>query len=105
MTTTAPTSWETPPAPPPDRETIPADLDSMQPGPVLAAFLSIIDVDDLAGEDRLVVLRAMERQVSHDQAALLKTMASIVDSVVDECEIEPLEPQGHVLRLVKKLEG
>ena len=94
MTITAYDSWETPPAPPPDREQIPSDLDTMKPGPVLSAFLSTIDVDDLAGEDRLVVLRAMERQVSHDQAALLKAMASIVDSVVEEYEINLDPPMG-----------
>jgi len=66
----------------------------MKPGPVLSAFLSSIDIDDLSGEDRLVVLRAMERQVSHDQAALLGAMASIVDSVVDEYEIDLDPPMG-----------
>jgi anti-sigma B factor antagonist len=28
-----------------------------------------------------------------------------LEGLVDECEIEPLEPSGHVLRLVKKLEA
>jgi hypothetical protein len=68
----------------------------MEPGPVLSAFLSAIDIDDLPGEDRLVVLRAMERQVSHDQAALLRAMASIVDSVTDEYELDLEQPMGLV---------
>ena len=28
-----------------------------------------------------------------------------LEDLVDECEIEPIEPEGHVLRFVKKLEG
>jgi hypothetical protein len=66
------------------RETLPAGLDALEPGPVLAAFLASINVGELSGRDRLVVLRALRRQTSHDQARLLAVMASVVDAVVDE---------------------
>ncbi len=60
----------------------------MAPGPILGAFLSSIDLDALSGVNQLVVLRAQQRQLSHDQARLLATMASVVDAVADECEMD-----------------
>ncbi len=82
------------PALPVVRESIPAGLDEMDPGPVLGALLSAVDVDGVSGRDRLVVLRAQQRQVSHDQARLLATMASVVDAVVDEYETDLDHPLG-----------
>ncbi|MDP2623550.1 MAG: hypothetical protein Q8Q29_07135, partial [Actinomycetota bacterium] len=49
-------------------EPIPAGLDGMPPGPVLAGFLASIDVDAVSGHDRVVVLRAQQRMASHLQA-------------------------------------
>jgi hypothetical protein len=68
-----------------DHEVTPPGLDAMPPGPVLATFLSAIDVARLTGYDRVVVLRAWQRQVSHDQAGALAAMASISDHM-DQAE-------------------
>ena len=85
--------WETIPEPPPAaEETIPAGLDTLEPGPVLAAFLASVDVSKLSGLDQLVVLAAMERQISHNQARLFETMAAVVDSVIDEYDMDMDQP-------------
>ena len=65
---------------------IPAGLDDMEPGPVLAAFLSAIDVDELTGYDRIVVLRAHQRMASHYTAHVYADMASVADVLADENE-------------------
>ena len=65
------------------REGIPAGLDAIEPGPVLAAFLSSIDVSRLSGFDRIVVLRARRRLVSHYQAQLYGDMAAVSDAIED----------------------
>jgi hypothetical protein len=59
---------------------IPDRLDQMAPGPVLGAFLSSLDVNALSGYDRVVVLRAHQRMVSHYQAKLSQDMVSIRDA-------------------------
>lgn len=59
---------------------IPDRLDQMAPGPVLGAFLSSLDVARLSGYDRVVVLRAHQRMVSHYQAKLSEDMVSIRDA-------------------------
>lgn len=62
-------------------QSIPSRLGEMEPGPVLAALLSSIDVTEVSGHDQVVVLRAHQRLVSfhtagmyHDIAALNTTM-------------------------------
>jgi hypothetical protein len=47
---------------------IPPGLDEMLPGPVLATFLSAVDMTRVPGYDRVVVLRAHERLTLHYQA-------------------------------------
>ena len=66
-------------------EGIPAGLDAMEPGPILAAFLASIDVTRVSGYDRIVVLRAHQRLVSHYTASLYADMAAVVD-VLDDAE-------------------
>jgi len=44
---------------------VPPGLDEIPPGPELAAVLSVIDVRRISGYDRVVVLRAHQRLVSH----------------------------------------
>ena len=68
-------------------EPIPADLDAMAPGPELAAVLTNIDVNAVSGFDRIVVLKAHQRLISHYQAELYADMAAISDAVgdVEEC--------------------
>ena len=64
-------------------DSIPDGLDSMAPGPVLAAFLANVDVDRLCGFDRVVVLRAHQRMVSHYQAKLFTDMVAVRDAYRD----------------------
>lgn len=62
-----------------DDEGVPAGLDEMEPGPVLAAFLASIDVAEVSGYDRIVVLRAHQRMASHYNARVYEDMASVAD--------------------------
>ena len=59
---------------------IPPGLDDLEPGPVLGALLSAIDVDRVSGYDRIVVLRAHQRMMSHHQARVWAAMGSIADA-------------------------
>ena len=62
---------------------VPADLDDMEPGLFLAAILSSVEVDDLSGYDRVVVLRAHQKMINHHQARLYEAMASVGDHCAD----------------------
>jgi len=62
---------------------LPSDLDGIEPGLVLGAFLSSVDIDDLSGHDRVVVLRAHQRMASHYAAKVYEDMVSIVDAYGD----------------------
>jgi hypothetical protein len=66
-------------------EPIPPGLDKMPPGPALGAFLASIDVDRVCGYDRVVVLRACQRQASHVQAQVCAAMAAVADHM-DQAE-------------------
>ena len=65
-------------------EGIPSGLDEMEPGPILAAFLSGIDVTRVSGYARIIVLRAHQRLVSHYTASLYTDMAAVVDILDDD---------------------
>ena len=65
-------------------EAIPADLETMSPGPVLAAFLASVDVREISGYDRIVVLRAHQRMISHYTDSLYDDMAAVVDVLEDD---------------------
>ena len=58
---------------------VPPHLDEIEPGSVLAALLSAIDVDRLTGYDRVVVLRAHQRMASHYQGQVYADMAAVSD--------------------------
>lgn len=58
---------------------IPAGLDRMPAGPALGAILASIDVDAVSGHDRVVVLCAHRRMVSHFQAQVYASMAAVAD--------------------------
>jgi hypothetical protein len=62
---------------------IPPGLDEMAPGPVLAAFLSGIDVTMVSGHDRVMVLRAHQRMASHYQAHTYTDMTAITEALGD----------------------
>jgi hypothetical protein len=65
-------------------ESIPSNLDDLQPGPELGGVLACIDVDDISPYDRITVLCAQQRQRSFDDAQLYRTMASIVDAMGED---------------------
>jgi len=62
-----------------DIESIPRGLDDMEPGPVLAAALSAIDVHRVSGHNRIRVLRAQQKMASHFQAEAYRAMAAVTD--------------------------
>ncbi len=77
----------------PSYKGIPGGLDDMAPGPVMAAWLSAIDVDALSGYDRVVVLRAHQRLMTHYAAKTYRDMAAITDAVRDELLDVPAETE------------
>ena len=70
-----------------ETQVIPDGLDEMVPGPYLAAILSAVDVSALSGYDRVVVLRAHQRLVSHYTAQMYADMAAVSDSL-SETEVD-----------------
>lgn len=60
-----------------EREVLPKNFESMVPGPVLAAFLSVLDRSRLNGHDLVRVIIARERQVAHEQAEVMADMAEL----------------------------
>lgn len=63
----------------------------MEPGPILAGFLSSIDVSAVSGYDRIVVMRAERRMASHYNARMYQTMASVTDAMSDEFDDDPFD--------------
>jgi hypothetical protein len=63
-----------------EREGIPKGLGEFPPGPKLAAILSSIDRDRITGRDRVILMRAWNRQVAHDQAELYASMVAVADA-------------------------
>ncbi len=60
-------------------DVVPDGLDDMGPGLFLAGILSSVDVADLSGYDRVVVLRAHQKMINHHQARLHEAMVAIED--------------------------
>jgi hypothetical protein len=58
-------------------------LDDIEPGWTLGVYLSRINLDDISGHDRVVVLRAHQRMASHYTAHAYGAMAAVSDSVTD----------------------
>lgn len=67
-------------------EWIPADLDEWEPEPVLAAFMSGIDVNQLSGEERVVLLRTHQRLASHFTSKAYEDMVAIADALKESEE-------------------
>jgi hypothetical protein len=65
-------------------------LDRMAPGPILGTYLATINVAELSGYDRVVVLRAHQRMVSHYQAKLYDDMVAVRE-VFTEAGDDPLD--------------
>jgi hypothetical protein len=68
----------------PSAPSIPPELAGMEPGIVLSGLLSAIDVENLSGHDRVIVMAANQRMASHYQARLYASMASVADAVTEE---------------------
>ena len=64
------------------------DLENMEPGGVLAIFLSALKDESLSGYESVRVLKAYQRLASFFQAQVLEVMASISD-LVSEMEPDP----------------
>lgn len=61
----------------------PEGLGELAPGPMLADFVSVTDTGDLSGHDRVLVLVACQRLVSHYQAEVYRHMAALPDAYGD----------------------
>jgi hypothetical protein len=61
------------------RPGIPVSLDDVEPGTVLAAWLSSLEVHRVSGADRITVLRAFQRLVSHFTALAYEAMEAVVE--------------------------
>jgi len=61
----------------PTYEPIPAGLEDMEPGPVLGALLSSVDMSEISGHDQVVVLAAHDRMASHHAAGRYRAMAAV----------------------------
>jgi hypothetical protein len=69
--------------PPPPPSLLPDGLEEIPPGPELARVLAGIELDGLPGFDLVVVLSAQARQVAHQQAELLATVARVAQASSD----------------------
>ena len=58
-------------------ERIPSNLDSVRPGPLLAAYLSSIDVSEVSPHDQVIVLQANDRMMSHYSAQRYRDIAAV----------------------------
>jgi hypothetical protein len=95
-----------------DTETrvLPEGLDELSPGPELARILASIDLTELGGYDRILVLRAHQRLSSHYQARVYRDMMAVLGSWEAETEPEDVEHAyaaaeaeiGSALRLTRK---
>jgi hypothetical protein len=61
---------------------VPAGMDKLEPGLFLAAMVTSVEIQDLSGHDRIVVLKARQRMVSFFQAQVFEGMASISQLLV-----------------------
>ena len=82
---------------------IPSRLDDMAPGPVLAAYLSTINVGGLSGYDRVVMLRAHQRMASHYQARIYTDMVAITNALVEDGETYEVELASAEIRTALNL--
>ncbi len=67
----------------PHEPTIPPEVAHIEPGIVLGAVLSKIDIDALSGHDRVIILAAHQRMASYYQAQVYASMASVADAVAE----------------------
>lgn len=59
------------------RQQLPDDLETVPPGPELAALLASVDRQSLSARDRLRLAQARNRLASHVQAELLEDLSAV----------------------------
>jgi hypothetical protein len=74
------------PTPTGSQNWVPGDLDQIPPGPILAGWLSSVDVNELSGFDRVLVLRAHHRMANHYMAHTYRDMAAVTDALRSELD-------------------
>jgi hypothetical protein len=63
-------------------DSIPSRLAAMEPGPVLAAYLESLDIENLSAHDLVVVLSANQRMVSYHSGAMYTNMVALQTSML-----------------------
>ncbi len=62
-----------------DLEEIPFNLDRLSPGGPLTALLASVDLQQISGHDRVVMLKHLQRMASHYQAQVCAAIAAIAE--------------------------
>lgn len=87
-------------------ETIPSNLDELQPGPELGGVLACIEVDRVTPHDRVAVMEAHDRQIAHHEAERYRAMTAVMDGMgIDDprCAAEAADAEiGTALRWTRK---
>jgi len=65
------------------RSAFPAGLLDREPGPELAAFLSVADPAELSGYDQVLVLKAHQKMASHYAAKLYENIAELAEIMIE----------------------
>ncbi len=61
----------------------PVGLLDREPGPELAAFLSVVDPPELSGYDQVLVLQAHQKMASHYEARIYENIAELAEIMVE----------------------
>jgi hypothetical protein len=76
-----------------DDHGLPADLETIPPGLLLVVVLSSVDRDGLSGFDRVELLKARARLISHLQAEMHADIHSISEAVSELVNIPDPDPE------------
>lgn len=68
-----------------------SQLASIAPGMLLAAMLATVETRSLPVHDRVTVMKALQRLVSHFQARLYESMAAVADAVIESLGEDAVE--------------
>ncbi len=81
---------------PPGLESLPPGVGTLPPGPQLASVLADVDIREVSGHDRVVVLAAWERMRAWATAQSYDAMAAIAEALHDDsgCHDPSQEAQG-----------
>jgi hypothetical protein len=76
-----------------DDEGLPADLETVPPGFLLAVILSSVDRERLSGFDRVSLVKARSRMISHLQAELYADIQAVSEAVSELSNRDEPDPQ------------